>query len=204
MTFITPFGRFCFRRLPFGITSAPEYFQKKMCDVLSGLKGVVCLIDDVLMCGKTQQEHDQNLIAALQRIQEAGLILNREKCAFNKRAIKFLGQVVDSNGINPDPEKIKAITNMAKPTNITELRRFLGMLYQLNKFTPHLLSSRNQWTAFQEVKTILTSSETLCPYNPLLPTVVSADASSFGLGAVLRQQHDDALRPVAYISRALK
>ena len=95
----------------------------------------MCLIDDVLVCGKTQQEHDQNLTAALQHIQDAGL---REKCEFNKTTIKFLGQVVDSNGINLDLEKINAITKMPKPTNTTELRRFLGMVNQLNKFTPHL------------------------------------------------------------------
>ena len=147
-----------------------------MYDILSGLKGIVCLIDDALVCGKTQQEHDENLTAALQCIQEAGLTLNREKCVFNKRAIKFLGQVVDSNGIKPDPEK----TTLADQTQ--PLRQ--------------LLSSCNQWTwgdsqetAFQEVKTILTLSETLCPYNPALPTVVSANASSFGLGAILRQRH---------------
>ena len=131
-TFITPFGRFCFKRLPFSITSAPEYFQRKMYDILSGLKGIVCLIDDILVCGKTQQEHDQNLTAALQHIQESDLTLNREKCVFNKRAIKFLSQVFDSNGIKPDPEKINAITHMVKPSNITELRQFLGMLNQLN------------------------------------------------------------------------
>ena len=94
--------------------------------------GVVCLIDNVLVCDKTQQEHDQNLTAALQHIQE-GL---REKCEFNKTTIKFLGQVVDSNGINPDLEKINAIK--PKPTNTTKMRRFLGMVNQLNKLTPHL------------------------------------------------------------------
>ena len=57
-TFITPFGRFCFNRLPFGITLAPEYFQKRMSEILSGLEGVVCMVDDVLVHGRTQEEHD--------------------------------------------------------------------------------------------------------------------------------------------------
>ena len=115
-TFITPFGRFCFKHLPFTITSAPEYFQRKMCDILTGLKGVVCLIDDVLVCGTTQEEHDQNLLAVLRSVQEAGLTLNREKCEFSKSSIKFLGQVVDTKGIRADPDKIKAITSTPKPT----------------------------------------------------------------------------------------
>ena len=166
-TFITPFGRFCFKRLPFGITSAPGYFQQRMQEILSGLKGVVCLIDDVLVHGVTQEEHDENLLAVLNQIQQAGLTLNKEKCISSTKSIKFLGQVVDANGIKPDPDKITAINDMPQPTNITELRRFLGMVNQLNKFSPHLadhmkplhelLSSRNHWrweasqeTAFQK------------------------------------------------------
>ena len=97
-----------------------------MHNILNGLKGVVCLIDDVLVCGTTQEEHDKNLLAVLHRIQDAGLTLNREKYEFNKSSIKFLGQVVDSSGIKPDPDKIKAITSMPQPTNLTELRRFLA------------------------------------------------------------------------------
>ena len=87
-----------------------------MYDILKELKSVICLIDDVLMCGTTQEEHDQNLLAVLHRIQKAGLTLNREKCEFNTNKIKFLGQVVDPACIRADPDKIKAITNMSKPT----------------------------------------------------------------------------------------
>ena len=71
----------------------------------------MCLIDDVLVCGTTQEEHDKNLLAVLHHIQDAGLTLNRDKCEFNKSSIKFLGQVVDPSGIKPDPDKIKAITS---------------------------------------------------------------------------------------------
>ena len=78
--------------------------------------------------------HDKNLLVALNQIQEAGLTLNKEKCVFSKKSIKFLGKLVDEQGIKPDPDKITAINNMLQPTNITELRRFLGMVNQLNKF----------------------------------------------------------------------
>ena len=98
-TFITPFGRFCFSRLPFGITSAPEYFQKRMSEILSGLEGVVCMVADVLIHGRTQEEHDHRLDAALARIRNAGVTLNAEKCEFSQSRVKFLGHIVDGNGI---------------------------------------------------------------------------------------------------------
>ena len=168
-TFITPFGRFCFNRLPFGITSAPELFQKRMAYILAGLDGVVCMIDDVLVYGQTQDEHDKRLTAVLERIKEAGATLNPEKCEFSKPSIRFLGQMVDAEGIQPDPEKVKAIQGMKKPTNVTEMKRSLGLSNQLSKFTPYLaekakplrdlLSVKNHWTwgdsqrrAFREVK----------------------------------------------------
>ena len=88
-TFITPFGRFTFNRLPFGITSAPEYFQRKMSEILSGLEGVVCLIDDVLIYSNTEEQHHQRLKAALTKISKAGLTLNKEKCIFGVTKISF-------------------------------------------------------------------------------------------------------------------
>ena len=222
-TFITPFGRFCFNRLPFGITSAPEYFQKRMSEILSGLEGVVCMVDDVdvLVHGRTQEEHDQRLDAALARISNAGVTLNAEKCEFSQGRVKFLGHIVDGTGIQPDPEKVQAIQAMKKPTNTSEVRRFLGMTNQLAKFGPSLaekakplrdlLSKQNAWVwgesqqrAFQEIKQELYSAPILALYDPNLDTVVSADASSFGLGAVLMQKQPDASwRPVVYASRSL-
>ena len=91
-TFISTFGRFCFKRLPLGITSAPEYFQKRMSSILAGLEGVVCLIDDILVFGQSQSEHDNSLQYTLERVQNAGVTLNYEKCVFSQNSVKFLGQ----------------------------------------------------------------------------------------------------------------
>ena len=106
MTFITPFGRYQFNRLPFGITSAPEHFQRRMNEILGDIEGAVCLIDDILIYGKTQSEHDQRLLSVLHRISKAGLTLNKEKCVFNTTSIKFLGQLIDNTGVKADPEKV--------------------------------------------------------------------------------------------------
>ena len=88
-TFITPFGRYCFNKLPFGISSAPEHFQKRMSTILDGLAGVLCLMDDILIFGKDQKEHDTRLTAALEKIQAAGVTLNKDKCEFNKTSLTF-------------------------------------------------------------------------------------------------------------------
>ena len=104
-TFITPMGRYCFNKLPFGITSAPEHFQKQMSKVLVWLEGALCLIDDILVYAKTQEAHDIRLEAVLKRIQKSGLTLNPEKCEFSKSSLTFLGHVVDKHGVHPDPQK---------------------------------------------------------------------------------------------------
>ena len=120
-TFITPMGT------SFGITSTPEHFQKSMSAILEGLPGIVCQMDDVLTHGKNQAEHDARLLKALTRISTAGVTLNPEKCEISRNSIKFLGHIVDSNRITADPDKTKALEQMEKPTNITQLQQFLGM-----------------------------------------------------------------------------
>ena len=221
-TFITPMGRFCFKKLPFGISSAPELFQKRMSQILTGLKGVICHIDDVVIFGANQAEHDARLCAVLDRLEKSGVTLNGEKCVFGQSQIKFLGHLIDRDGIRSDPEKVAAITKLDPPSNITQLRRLTGMINQLGKFSPNLseiskplrelLSPKKAWAwgpdqtrAFEEIKEELTRPTVLALYNPCAPTKVSADASSFGLGAVLLQQptEKEEWKPVAYASRSM-
>lgn len=95
-------------------------------------------MDDILIFGKIQAEHDQHLEAVLKRIQDANGTLSWPKCEFSKTKLTFLGHVIDADGIRADPTKTEAIVKMSPPTNTTELRRFLGMANQLGKFTPKL------------------------------------------------------------------
>ena len=111
-TFIT---RFCFNKLSFGISSAPEIFQHRMNEVLSDLPGVLCHIDDILVYGKDTAEHNTRLHATLQRIKTAGITLNDNKCHFNQLRIIFLGHVINQNGISPDPKKTTAIQKWLLP-----------------------------------------------------------------------------------------
>ncbi len=219
-TFITPTGCFCFNKLPIGISSAPEHFQKRMSLILQGLDGVVCQMDDVLVFGRDQVEHDTRLTAALQHIEKAGATLNAEKCEFGKQRLRFLGHIVDGNGITADPDKTSAIREMQTPTSVPELRRFLGMVNQMSKFSGNLadltqplrelLSKRNMWIwgegqdrAIQQIKDELSKVTTLALYDPVGESKISADASSYGLEAVLLQESTAGWRPVAFASRSL-
>ena len=214
-TFITPYGRYCFNKLPFGISSAPELFQKRMNNLLRGLEGVLCLMDDILIVAK-----DKRLTSVLIRIKEAGVTLNMDKCEFAKSKITFLGHLIDENGIQADPEKTSSILQMKPPTNVPELRRFLGMVNQLGKFSRNLaeltqplrelLSKKQAWLwgpnqeqAFSSIKDELSKPTILTLYNPEAQTKVSADASSYGLGAVLLQKSNDLWKPVAFASRTM-
>ena len=94
-TLITPFGRYHFNKLPFGILSTPEHFQKRMSAILSGLPGVVCQMDDVLVFGENQSQHDERLDAVLRRLESAGVTLNPEKCKFSCLEIDFLGHIIN-------------------------------------------------------------------------------------------------------------
>ena len=182
-TFITPFGCFGFRRLPFGISSAPEHFQRRMSEALSGLAGAVCMMDDVLVYGENREEHDERLTGELQRLSDLGMTLNADKCVFAQTSVKFLGHVVDSQGIRPDPDKIEAISEFATPTCVSDIRRFLGMVNQLSKFSPNLsdmtqplrelLVKDRVWVwdeaqrqTFSRVKNNLTASPILAHFTP--------------------------------------
>ncbi|GBN03706.1 Retrovirus-related Pol polyprotein from transposon 17.6 [Araneus ventricosus] len=133
-TFITPFGQ----RLPFGIGSAPEVFQKRIRECLKGLNVVVGLMDKFLLYGETEKEHDERLYQVLQRLQDSGWTINEEKCQFRMKSIKFLGHIISADGICPDPTKTEAIKKMSQPTDITELKHFVGMVNFFRKFVPNL------------------------------------------------------------------
>ena len=126
-----------------------------MSEILEGQEGSLCHMDDVLIFGQNQEEHDSRLHSALQRVQAAGVTLNPDKCEFNKQCLTFLGHVIDEHGVSADPSKTSAVLEMGTPRSVTELRRFMGMVNQLGKFTPRiaeisqplreLLSSKRSW-----------------------------------------------------------
>ncbi|XP_070388780.1 uncharacterized protein [Dermacentor albipictus] len=193
-TFITPYGRYCFCRLPFGITSAPGYFQKQMARILEGQEGVANMIDDIFVFGRTRQEHDARLSQVLSRLAKAGITLNQDNCRFGVPEVSFLGVVVSAQGIRPDPGKIEAVKAMEAPTDVAGVRRLLGMVNHLARFLPHisdvtapiraLLNKSASWVwqheqkaAFEKIKELLTSDRCMAKYHPSYATTVSADVN---------------------------
>ena len=215
-TFNTPFGRYMFKRLPFGISSAQDVFQAVMSEMFEDIEGVEVVVDDIIIWGTTQEEHDTTLEKVLQRATERNLKLNKDKSQIRLKQISYIGHVLGEDGIKPDPQKVRAISEMERPNCKEELQRFLGMATYLSKFIPNyseeaaplrnLLEKETEWhweesqeKSFQHLKSMVTNSPVLQFFDPQKSTRISVDASSSGMGAVLLQdQH-----PIAYASKSL-
>lgn len=215
-TIATPWGRYRYLRLPFGISAAPEIFLRFMYETLDGAAGVVNYFDDILIHGRTLNEHNKNLEAVLSKIAKSGLSLNLEKSKICVRSVKFLGHIISDSGISPDTDKTKAIDGMTSPKDKKELQRFLGMIGYLTKFIPNLaqatvplrklLSNKAEWMwseneeqCFERLKALVASAPVLAYFDTEKKTVLSVDASPYGLGAVITQDG----HPVEYASVSL-
>lgn len=221
-TFNTPFGRYRWKRMPFGISSAPEVWQRTMHEFVEDLEGVEVIADDFLIAGFGNTDHEvnqsleKNERAFLDKCRLWNLKLNRAKVKRHQPTVKFMGHLLTSQGLLPDPEKIQAILQMPEPEDVTALKRFLGMVTYLAKFMPHLsemteplrrLEDKNvefQWLeqhsiAMNTIKKFLTEAPVLRYYDVNKPVTVQCDASQSGLGAVVLQDG----QPVCYASRAL-
>ena len=219
LTFSTPIGRFRFKRLCFGLTSAPEIYQRVMSDILTEVDGVVNYIDDVLVFGATQAEHDKRLEQVLIKLKESGVRLNEAKCYFQQREVEFLGHVWNTTGVAPTPARLEAVRDMPKPESVDSLRSFLGLaVYVASHFVPHFSalakplweavstckSDNLRWnqelnTAFETLRGEIAKIQTRAHFDPTKRITIQTDACGRGLGGVLLQDG----HPVLYVSRTL-
>ena len=142
-TFQTCFGRYRWRRLPFGLNSAAEIFQRKLLEQFQDMKGII-IADELVVYGTNREEHDRRLHNLLQKCQTIGIKLNPEKLEIGLDAITFMGHRITKEGIVVDPAKVRAITDMSAPETIGDLRRFLGMINYVQKFIPNLTTGLNK------------------------------------------------------------
>ena len=221
-TFQTPWGRYRYLRMPFGISPAPGYFQRKLAQNLEGLNGAYKIAYDILITGRGStlkeavKDHDATLLKLLDRCRERNLKLNREKLQLKCSETPFNGHVLTPKGVKPDPSKVEAILKMERLKDVAAVRRLVGLVNYLSKFLRKLSElceplgrsthkdvewrcSEEQEEALEGVKHAVTPTPVLRYFNSSLPVEGQADASSGGTGFVLMQNE----QPVSSSSRAL-
>ena len=215
-TFRTPFGRYCFQRLPFGLSTSQDIFQKRMDRIISQSEGCIGISDDIIVHGSTEAEHDSRLKSFLETARKEGLTLNSQKCKIKQQEITFFGRKYTKDGIFPDPGKVEDILKMETPKDKQDLRTFLGMTTYLSDHIPKFsektatlrsllkqdsvfLWDKQYDEAFTNLKKEMSRAVELKYYNPAEATTVEVDGSMKGLGAALIQNG----RPVAFASKAL-
>lgn len=213
-------GLFRYNRLVYGLASSPAIFQRRLEQLFADLPRVGVFLDDVIITGSTVSEHMNNLCKVFDRLQRYGLKVKRDKCSFFAKSVVYLGHVISKDGVHTCANKVKSIINTPAPSNVSELRAFIGMVMYYAKFIKNVstvlaplykllrVGVKYEWStecknSFERVKTLLTSSEVLAHYSAELPLVLTTDASSVGVGAVLSHITPSGERPIAYASRSL-
>ena len=221
LTINTTKGLFAYNRLPFGIASAPALFQRAMEQILQGCQGTQVYFDDIMVTGVHDDEHLENLEAVLDKLAAYGLHLRKKKCDFMQPSMEYLGHIVDSEGHHMDTSKVQAVVDAPAPKDVHELKSLLGMVNYYARFVPNLSTALHplnrllgkgvQWkwdnsceSAFNKVKSALTSAKVLVHYSADSHLILACDASAYGIGAVISHiMEDGSERPIAFTSRSL-
>ena len=221
LTINTHKGLFRPMRLAFGVSSAPGIFQREMEKRLAKVPFTVVRVDDVLISGENDEAHIQNVRTVLNIMLTSGLRLRQDNCKFMLDEVVYLGMLINKDGMRPVPEKIEAVRASPPPTNVSELKSFLGMLNYYQRYIPNssaileplhrLLRKEVQWIwgpaerkSFEKAKNALTSDSLLVHYDSRKELLLSADASPYGVGVVLSHVFPDGSdKPIAYASRSL-
>ena len=215
-------GLWQFVRMPFGLTNAPMTFQR-LIDALFGPEfepHIFCYLDDIIIVTEDFAEHIRWLRVVLEKLVSAGLAINREKCEFCCSRVAYLGFLLDHEGLRPNPEKVAPVIEYPEPTNVKQLRRFLGVVAWYARFIKgdselkiplvKLLRKSQAWEwgeeqreVFEALKRALTEAPVLARTDFAKPFTVQSDASNYAIGAVLTQEGEDGEHPIVYVSRVL-
>lgn len=216
----THLGLYKFKRLPYGCASAPAIFQGVMDEVLKGLDNTVAYLDDILISGSSLEDCKIKTVKVFERLNEFNIKINFDKCNFFNKHVEYLGHTISEKGIRPTTKKMEAIISAPEPTNVTELKAFLGLINFYHKFLPNSstvlkplydLTKKNttyEWNmecqrAFDQAKKLLVSNNVLTHFDLNKPLVVCCDASNYGVGAVLSHIIEGEERPILFVSCTL-
>ena len=134
--FVTPFGKYKFLMVPFGLAQAPAYFQLLMNKVLEGLTYAMTYLNCIIIFSKNEVEHSEHLEEVFRQLRQAGLKMKRSKCDFFKSEIHYLRHLISADGISPLPDKLDTIKNMPIQKDVKEIKQFLGLTGYYRKFVP--------------------------------------------------------------------
>lgn len=220
-TFSTPWGNYRPKRLVFGAKASQDLFDDMMQIIFGDIPHCLNQRDDVLLGGRDWKIHNETLETILQRVNNFGITLNREKCQIGRDTLEFYGYKFSKEGLMPTEDKVRAIKECRRPESKSEVRSFLAMTGYLSKFIPRYASltkplrdltlkeTQFHWGeaeqgAFQKVKDSISSSDVIAFFNPKLPMMVRTEASyNEGLSAGLFQKREKGWQPVNFISRTL-
>ena len=210
-----------FRVLPFGLSSAGSICSELMNKTLAEIQHKFAMANlDVVIFSRTFEDHLEHVEAVFSRLRDAGLKLKMSKCDFLKREVNSLGHIVSASGFKPDPEKVKAIQNLATPTTVKGVRSFIGMCGYYRRFVPNFakiakpltdLTKKNRrfyWTeecqvSFETLRTALMEAPVLAYPDISKPYKVYTDASNYAIGAALVQDTGMGERVIQYLSHQL-
>jgi len=220
--FVTQDGHFEWLSMPFGVKNGPATFQRMVDEIIEEEKWdwIVAYIDDIIIFSNSFDEHLEHLEKFLMKVKEKSVTLKASKCVIAETSLIFLGHKISANKIAPDPSKVKAIEEFPAPSNIKQLRRFLGMCSYYRNLIPNLAKlsvplvqltrkdtafvwDKPQREAFKEIKKLLSSHPVVAPPRDDAPYIVTTDASGSAIGCILSQIQENHEVVIRYDSRIL-
>ena len=199
-----PKGLFKYNRLLFGLASSLAVFQRFMVQLIADIPGVALFLDDILVSGSTEKEHDERLLRVLDVLQESNIKINKGKSEIKVDSLEYLGYSISGKGVKPSEKKLEAIREAPVPKSVAEVKLFVGLVTYHCRFVPNFSSilaplydllrknAQFKWTeteenAFRTIKRELCNSLILANFDGYSPLVLEVDASPVGVGCVLKQ-----------------
>lgn len=218
----TPFGLFEFPYMPYGLRNAAQTFQRFINSVLQGFDFCFTYLDDILVASNDEHQHHQHLTQLFQRLSEYNITINLDKCAFFQQEVNFLGHKISKTGIQPLPDKVRAIIEFPRPTTAAALKRFLGMVNFYRRFLPNAAAiqaplhipgnlrgkdvitwSDEMEKAFLQTKRAIGQATLLAHPHPTSELAVYTDSSDYAIGGVVQQNDGSIKEPLGFFSRKL-